>query len=145
MAVNWIPEGYRIITPYLLVKGAASLIDFMKKCFDAVQVDRLDAEDGSVRHAQVRIGDSIVMMGEACGQWEPIVGSLYIYVKDTDATYRRCLDAGAVSVMEPADQFYGDRNAGVKDPSGTTWWIATHIEDVTREEISRRAAAYGRK
>jgi PhnB protein len=90
-------------------------------------------------HAEVRIGDSILMMGEASEEFPPMPGSFYVYVEDTDAAYQRALDAGAETLMEPADQFYGDRNAGVWDSCGNSWWIATHIEDVPEEEIGRRA------
>ncbi len=92
-------------------------------------------------HAQVKIGDSFVMMGEPMGEFQPMPASIYLYVEDTDATYQRALEAGATSIMEPADQFYGDRNAGVKDPFGNLWWIGTHIEDVSPEEIEKRAKA----
>jgi uncharacterized glyoxalase superfamily protein PhnB len=84
------------------------------------------------------------MLGEATGQWKPRPSTLYLYVHDTDATYRRALEAGATSLMEPANQFYGDRNAGVQDPSGNFWWIATHVEDVSAEEMKRRAEAQGK-
>lgn len=96
-------------------------------------------------HAEVKIGDSVIMMGEPMGDFKPMPGSIYLYVKDTDATYRKAIQAGAVSIMEPADQFYGDRSAGVKDPLGNFWWIATHIEDVPPEELARRAAAQMKK
>jgi PhnB protein len=101
--------------------------------------------DGTIMHAEVKIGDSIVMMGEARGDCKPMPGSLYVYVNDADATYRRALQAGATSMMEPGDQFYGDRTAGVKDPSGNQWTIATHREDVPPEELRRRAEALMKK
>ena len=84
-------------------------------------------------------------MGEASGEWKPMPSTLYLYVPDADATYQRALEAGATSVQEPEDQFYGDRHGGVKDPSGNLWWVATHIEDVSSEEIARRAAAQQQK
>ena len=92
-------------------------------------------------HALVQIGDSMVMMGEAMEGFPPMPGSIYLYVSDTNAVYRRAVEAGGESMMEPADQFYGDRNAGIKDPSGNRWWIATHVKDVEPEEIARRAQA----
>jgi uncharacterized glyoxalase superfamily protein PhnB len=95
--------------------------------------------DGTIMHVEVRIGDSKVMMGEPTGQFQPMPAMLYVYVKDTDATYLSAMRAGATSLMEPADQFYGDRNAGVEDPCGNRWWIATHKEDVPAEEMARRA------
>ena len=95
--------------------------------------------DGTLQHGEVKIGDSIVMLAEASGQWKPRPSTLYLYVNDTDATYRRAIEAGATSLMEPATQFYGDRSAGVQDPAGNFWWIATHVEDVSPEEMHRRA------
>lgn len=141
MAVKPIPDGYHTLTPYLTVRGVAKLIDFLKQAFDAQEVERMAQPDGTVRHAEVRIGDSIVMLGEAGGQWQPMPASLYMYVTDTDAVYKSALRAGGTSVMEPANQFYGDRNAGVKDPCGNQWWIATRIENLSHQELERRAAA----
>ncbi|MGH2360944.1 MAG: VOC family protein [bacterium] len=141
MAVKPIPDGYHTVTPYLIVEGAARLIDFLKQAFAAEERERMNTPDGTIMHGEVKIGDSIVMMGDAGPGFAPMPGSIHLYVTDTDATYRRALQAGATSVMEPADQFYGDRSAGIKDPLGNIWWIATHKEDVSREEIARRAAA----
>ena len=145
MAVKPIPDGFHTVTPYLLVQGVAKLIDFLKQAFDAKEIHRSAMPDGTIMHAEVKIGDSFVMMGEASGQRQPMPGSIYLYVKDTDATYQRALKAGATSVMEPADQFYGDRNAGVKDPVGNSWWIATHVEDVSPEEMKKREKDYIKK
>lgn len=141
MSVKPIPDGYHAVTPYLVVQGAAKLIDFLKHAFEAQEIERLTRPDGAIGHAEVKIGDSIVMMGEAGGEWTPMPGSLYLYVNDADATYKRALQAGATSTMEPTDQFYGDRSAGVKDPVGNQWWIATHKEDLSREELAKRAQA----
>jgi PhnB protein len=138
MAVRPIPEGFHTVTPYLTVEGVAKLLEFLKEVFDAQVTERVERPDGTVGHAEVRIGDSMIMMGEA-QDGKTMPGSLYVYVSDTDATYRRALQAGATSLMEPADQFYGDRNAGVQDPAGNRFWIATHIEDVPPEEMARRA------
>jgi uncharacterized glyoxalase superfamily protein PhnB len=101
--------------------------------------------DGVVMHAEVRIGDSMVMLSDGGGEWKPMPAVLYLYVPDADATYRRALDAGATSVQEPTTQFYGDRHGGVRDPSGNVWWIATRVEDVSPEELQKRAAAYMRQ
>ena len=141
MTVKPIPDGYHSVTPYLTVQGAAKLIDFLKQAFEAQEIERLTRPDGAIGHAEVKIGDSIVMMGEAGGEWTPMPGAMYLYVNDVDATYKRALQAGAVSTMEPMDQFYGDRSAGVKDPSGNQWWIATHKEDLSPEELAKRAQA----
>lgn len=142
MAVKAIPEGYHTVTPYLVVNSVAKLIDFLKLTFEAKGADELMRRpDGSVAHAEVRLGDSVVMMGEPAPGQPLMPAGLYIYVKDTDTTYERALKAGATSLMEPADQFYGDRNAGVLDPFGNRWWIGTHVEDVAPEEMARRAEA----
>jgi PhnB protein len=141
MALKPIPEGYHTVTPYLTVQGVPKLIEFLKQGFEAQEIDRVLRPDGSIGHAEVRIGDSVVMMGEACDEWKPMPSAMYLYVTNTDAVYERALQAGATSVMEPADQFYGDRSAGVKDPSGNHWWIATHQEDVPPVELKKRAEA----
>ncbi len=141
MPVKPVPDGYHTVTPYLIVKGAAALIDFLKRAFDATQKHRTAMPNGVVMHAEVRIGDSPVMMGEVPKGWTPQTSSLYLYVPDVDALYSRAIAAGAESVAAPTNQFYGDRMAGVKDPCGNTWWMATHIEDVPPEEIARRAAS----
>ena len=142
MAVNPIPDGYHNVMPYLIVEGVATLTDFLQQAFGAKEIERIMRPDGTVMHAEVRIGDSIVMMGEAGGECTPMPSSIYLYVEDADTCYQSALRAGATSLMEPADQFYGDRNAGVKDPSGNFWWIATHQEDVPPEELQQRATAW---
>lgn len=140
MSVRPVPEGHHSVTPYLVVDDAARLMAFLRDAFQAVEVHRMTGPDGRVRHAQVKLGDSMVMMGEPQGQGKPLPCALYLYVENADAVYQRALKAGATSIMEPADQFYGDRHGGVTDPFGNQWWIATHIEDVSNEEIARRAA-----
>jgi len=141
MAVKPIPDGYHAVTPYLTVQGVPKLIDFLKQAFEAQEIERMTQPDGTIGHAEVRIGDSVVMMGEARDEWKPMPSGIYLYVNDTDAVYKRALQAGATSIMEPADQFYGDRSAGVKDSSGNHWWIATHKEDVPPAELKKRAQA----
>jgi uncharacterized glyoxalase superfamily protein PhnB len=137
--VKPIPDGYHTVTPHLVNKDVSRLIEFLTRAFDAQEVHRLAGPDGRVMHAELRIGDSMIMIGEASGEWKPMPSSIALYVKDVDATYQRALAAGAVSLKEPMDQFYGDRSGGVKDPAGNHWWIATHIEDVPVEEIKLRA------
>jgi PhnB protein len=139
------PQGYHTITPYLAVHEANKLIDFLKQTFDAKVIERLDRPDGSLGHAEVKIGNSMVMLGEPGDPAQAMPAMLYVYVPDTDATYHRALAAGAVSLQAPADQFYGDRNAGVQDPFGNRWWVATHKEDVSPDEMKRRAAAHMKK
>ncbi len=141
--VKPIPEGFHSVTPYLVVSGASQVIEFLKRTFDAREVSRHTHTDGSVRHAEVQIGDSMLMIGEGGEQWPAMPSGLYVYVEDVDATYKRALEAGATSIAEPKDQFYGDRNSGVKDSAGNTWWIGTHIEDVSPEELERRMQAQG--
>lgn len=136
-----IPDGFHALTPYLIVPGAGRLIEFLKRAFGAEEVFRSDRPDGTIGHAQVKIGDSMLEMGEAGGQWQPTPCSLHLYVPDSDATYRRALEAGATSLSEPVEKFYGDREAAVRDPSGNQWFIATHVEDVSAEEMERRAKA----
>jgi len=97
--------------------------------------------DGSIRHAEARIGDSMVMIGQAGGEWKPKPNTVHVYVPDVDATYKKALAAGATSTREPVTQFYGDRSAGVEDAQGNSWWIATHVEDVSPEEMEKRMAA----
>lgn len=139
MSVKPIPTGYHAITPYLVGHNIARLIDFLTTAFGAVEIERMADPTGRIMHAEVRIGDSMIMMGEANEQSLPLPTAIYHYVVDCDVTYRRAIAAGGKSLMEPANQFYGDRNAGVEDPSGNKWWIATRVEDVSREELERRA------
>ena len=142
MAVKPIPEGYHTVTPYLVVEGAGGLIDFLKQAFDAEEVVRMPGKDGTVGHAEMRIGNSMIMLADAQPEYPAAPHTICLYVEDADATYQRAIAAGATSVREPADQFYGDRSGGVKDASGMSWWISTHIEDIAPEEVEKRAAAY---
>ena len=137
--VKPIPEGYHTVTPYLLVQGAEKLINFMKNAFDAKETERYSMPDGSIGHAEVRIGDSVIMVADAQGdEYKPMAAGIHLYVEDCDVTYKRAIGAGATSVREPQDQFYGDRSAGVNDQFGNKWWIATHKEDMSKEEIIKR-------
>ena len=139
VAVKSIPEGFHTITPYLVVPDPAALIEFLEQAFDAKELHRTDRPDGSVMH--VKIGDSMLMMGGATPEWPPLPAGIYLYVEDADQIYARAIAAGAVPVMEPMDAFWGDRMGGVRDASDNFWWIASHNEDVPREEVARRAAA----
>jgi PhnB protein len=142
MAVNSIPQGFHSVTPYLVVREVPKLLDFLKQAFNAQEIMRMPQPDGTIMHAEVRIGDSPIMMGEAQGEHKPMPGSMYLYVDDTDATYKRALQAGATSQMAPENMFYGDRHASIIDPVGNHWSIATHIEDVPPDEMARRAEAF---
>lgn len=143
LMLHYKPAGHHDVTPYFTLHDVPGFIRFLQEAFDAKLVGRIDKPDGSVAHAQLTIGDSMLMMGEAPQGRKPVEMWMYLYVPDTDATYRRALEAGAISVMEPADQVYGDRNAGVKDAHGNHWWIATHKEDVPGDELVRRMRAKG--
>ncbi|HEV7589292.1 MAG TPA: VOC family protein [Longimicrobium sp.] len=129
MSVAAKPEGYSTVSPYLVVEGAQRVIDFLQRTFDATALRRYERSDGSVMHAEVRIGESVVMIADATGQWPAFPSMLHVYVDDVDAVYRRALEAGGVSLQEPTQQA-GDpeRRGGVTDPAGNGWWIATQVE-----------------
>ena len=143
MATKHVPAGHSTVSPYLVVPGAAGVIDFLTAALGAQELLRHKAPDGRVMHAEVRIGDTVIMLGESNAEFPPMPGMVHVYVPDVDAAYRRALQAGATSMREPSDQFYGDRSAGVKDASGNLWWLATHKEDLSPEEMERRAKAAG--
>jgi PhnB protein len=128
---GYIPKGLRSVTPFLHPLRAEPVINFLKRAFGAEELSRAQSPDGVIHHATMRIGDSALEMGEAHGPYQPMPTMFYLYVPDVDAAYRRALEAGAISISEPADQPYGDRNAGVKDAFGNQWYIATRIKDVT--------------
>ena len=140
MSVNPVPEGHHTITPYILVEDPAKFLDFVVDAFSAEVTERVELPDGSVMHGQFKIGDSMVMTGAARDEWPALPTFLHLYVPDADALYTQAMKAGAESLQDPKDEFYGDRTSGVKDPFGNLWWIATHQEDVSPEEIERRAA-----
>lgn len=144
--VRAIPQGYHTVTPSLTVKGCAEAIEFYRDAFGAEEAMRSDGPGGVVWHAEIRIGDSPVMLNDEFpdrGVTGPstLGGSpvtLWLYVEDVDAAYRRAVDAGAESTMEPDDMFWGDRMCAVEDPYGHKWSLATHVEDVSPEEMQRR-------
>ena len=138
MSVKPIPDNFPRVSPYLLVKECAETIEFLKFVFGAEEREKMTLPDGTINHAEVAIGNSVIMMGKATEDHKPQNAMLYIYVEDTDAMYKRAIEKGAVSIMEPANQFYGDRTAAVKDSNGTSWWLASHVEDVSPEEMKRR-------
>ena len=146
MAVKPIPEGYHAVTPSLTVKDGAKAIEFYKKAFGAQERMRLPGPDGRLMHAELQVGDSIVMLGEEMpemGCKEPasvgaVSSSLYLYVPDVDAAFNRAVQAGAKALMPPADMFWGDRFGTVEDPSGHRWGLATHKEDPTPAEMEKR-------
>ena len=143
-AVKAVPDGVHTVTPYLLVKGAAKLMTFLEKAFGAREKYKLADETGRIHHAEMWIGDSVVMLSDGSDEWGPTRTNINLAVEDCDAMYKGAMAAGGKSLREPATQFYGDRSAGVEDPFGNHWWMSTHVEDVSPEEIERRAAAAGR-
>jgi uncharacterized glyoxalase superfamily protein PhnB len=143
MTVKPIPDGHHTVTPYLVVRGAAKTIEFLQKAFGAeTAFEPMKRPDGLIMHAELKVGDSMVMIGDAHDRAQPTQSVLHLYVPNADAVCQRAIAAGAVSTMEPADQFYGDRTGSVKDPSGNTWYIATHKEDVAPQELKKRAEAF---
>ena len=139
MAVKPIPDGYHTVTPYLTVDDPGAVIDFLKKAFNAQETFAMRDDKGKVQHAEVKIGDSMVMLGAAHDQWKARPSNFYLYVEDVDAMYKQAVAAGGKSISEPATQFYGDRHGGVEDSQGNNWWVATHVEDVSSQEMERRA------
>ena len=147
--VKPIPDGYHAITPYLIVKGAAAAIEFYKRAFGAVEIMRLSGPDGKVGHAEIRIGDSVVMLADEHPEMgakspqtfggSPI--SILLYVKDVDAVIHQAVAAGAKIQRPIEDKFYGDRMGSLDDPFGHVWHVSTHTEDVTPEEMKKRSAA----
>ena len=149
MAVKAIPDGYHSVTPYLCTKGAARAIEFYQRAFSAVERMRITQPDGRVGHAELQIGDSIIMLADEFPEMDarspqslggsPV--SIHLYVEDADLVFTQAVAAGATIKRPMADQFYGDRLGGIEDPFGHTWWISTHKEDLSAEEIEQRAAA----
>jgi PhnB protein len=148
MPVSPIPPGYRSVTPYLAIDGAARALAFYAEAFGARERMRIEAPGGKIGHAEIEIGDCVVMLADPCleghfvaPRGEQSSVSLHLYVADADAVFGRAVAAGAVAVQPMETKFYGDRSGTVRDPFGHHWHLATHIEDVTREEIMRRAEA----
>lgn len=142
--VKPVPDGYTAVTPYLVAEDAPRLIDFLVEAFGAVERMRMPMPDGGIGHAEVEIAGAAVMLGSASPpDFPPVAAQLHLYVEDADAVHARAVAAGATAIAEPADQFYGDRLGRIADPAGNVWTIATHIEDVTPEQMMERMAALG--
>lgn len=141
MAPHHIPKGYHTLTPYLLVDGAAEMIEFLKTVFNA-NVLVLSPQGDIIGHAALQIGDSMIELADACEELGRTSAGIHIYLPDVDASYQKALEAGATSLREPADMFYGERGASVKDPFGNKWHIATQTEELSSEEIYRRAEEF---
>lgn len=145
--IKAIPDGYHTATPYLIITNASQAIKFYKEAFDATELMRLATPDGKLMHAEIRIGDSPIMLCDECPDWNALspqtIGgtavSIMLYVEDVDTVVKRAVAAGATLLMPVEDQFWGDRMGSVADPFGHKWSIATHREDVSPEEIGRRA------
>ena len=141
-SVKPIPDGYHTVTPFLICNQAYELMLFIEKAFGGKVNYKMDTQDGKVMHATMTIGDSIIMVSDASEHFGPNQTTLHLYVEDVDSVYQQAIKAKGESIREPVDEFYGDRSAGVKDPWGNQWWMATHIEDVDDEEMQRRAEAF---
>jgi PhnB protein len=149
--VNPIPEGYPRVTPYLIVDGAAAAIDFYKSVLGAGERMRMDGPDGKVGHAELEIGNSVIMLADEHPEMDArgpkAVGgtpvSLHVYVEDADSTFESALEAGAKALRPVEDKFYGDRLGAFQDPFGHEWNVATHVEDIPPDEMSKRAAEAG--
>lgn len=138
MSVKAIPEGYNNVIPYLVTKHADKVIEFAQKVFDA-KVDHVSKlENGIIMHATIHIRDSAIMLSEGSERHPATTGMLYIYVDNVDEVYKKGLEAGGESMREPTNEFYGDRSCGLKDAGGNQWWAATHVEDVSDEEMEKR-------
>jgi PhnB protein len=145
MGVKRIPDGYHTVTPSLIVNGASDVISFAEKVFDAKVATKMVMPDGTIGHAEIKIGDSTVFLASPMNGDSPAPGWLYVYVDDVDSVYRKGIETGAMSIEEPSDKFYGDRTAAFKDVAGNHWGIATHVEDVSPEEMERRIEAYSKQ
>jgi PhnB protein len=147
--VKPIPEGHNTVSPYLIVDGAARALEFYTKAFGATELMRFAGPDGKIGHAEIKIGDTIVMLADAHpehdanppGKFGGSPVGLHLYVEDVDAVVQRATAAGAKVKRPVADQFYGDRSGGIEDPFGHTWHVSTHIEDVAPDELDRRMKA----
>jgi len=148
--VTPMPEGFHPVTPYLCIRGASDAIDFYKKAFDAEELIRIPSPDGTIGHAEIQIGDSRIMISDESVEIDfrspdsigvtPV--HIYLYVEDVDRIYAQALAAGAKSLMALEDQFWGDRTGTLVDPFGHRWYISTHKEDLTEEELNARVAKF---
>jgi len=143
--VRPIPEGYAAVTPFFVVDDVSALIDFVQKAFGAMVHKAMKSDDGVVRHATVKIGDSMLMFSSGTNLYGARPSTLHLYVRDVDSIYQQALGAGAKSLEKPTTQFYGDRRAGVGDKWNNHWWIATHVEDVDGERLKEREREFRRQ
>ncbi|MES2733308.1 MAG: VOC family protein [Bacteroidota bacterium] len=134
------PQGYSTVCPYLMVDSIELELEFLKNVFNAEILEQLKQPDGSIMHGEVRIVDTVIMMGKSRKDYPPTQSMTYVFNNTVDETYERALKNGATSLMEPGNRFYGIREAGVKDPQGNQWWIAQPIENITQAEMEKRLA-----
>jgi PhnB protein len=147
MAAQPVPEGYSTLTPYLSVDDAAGAIEFYKRAFGAAENSRMEGPGGMIMHAELKIGDSLLMLADAWPQSSTrppkelggASGGVFMYIEDIDAVFKQAVDAGATSQSEPEDMFWGDRFGTLTDPYGHVWYLATHVEDVSPEDMQKRA------
>ncbi len=143
-AVNFKRNGFHTITTYLMVKKVDNLIEFISTVFEGSVISKVNRTDGSIMHVEMKIGDSMIMMGEPREQDESMTAALYIYVENCDDVFKRAIRAGGTEIMEPMTMHHaGERYGGVKDPCGNQWWIATHVEDISLNEQKRRITEMG--
>ncbi len=138
MSVSPIPPGYNTITTFLMLNDVKGFMEFLRTVFDAQPIRSFTTPDGTVDHAEARLGDSHLMVGDPMGKHPVRPGTMYFYVRDVNSVYQQALEAGARSISEPVDLFYGDRVAGVQDAWDNIWWLATHVEDMTETEMEER-------
>ena len=138
---NPAPAGYSRVCPFVNAENIDALLTFLNDVLDAETTEKLKSADGTVRHAEVRLGDSVIMIGKA-QDGMPKESMNYVFVTDADATFRKALQHGATSIMDPDDRFYGYREGGFKDPSGNQWWVAQVIENISKDEMEKRAATH---
>lgn len=141
MTVSPIPQGFQALCPYMMVQNANRTLVWLKEVLGAEVRGISEGPNGIIMNAEIKVGDSMMMLSD-CRDHTPRPATIYMYVKNCDELYHKAIAAGATMISEPADMFYGDRHGGVTDPGGNQWWFATHIEDVSGEEVTRRAAAF---
>lgn len=144
-SVKPIPEGYHTITPFLIADNAGELIKFIERAFEGKVKFTMKSDEGVIVHSEMFVGNSIIMISDSTEEFKPVKSLFHLYVENADSVFKKAIEAGAESIREPENQFYGDRSGGVKDKWGNQWWISTHIEDVSDEEMKRREEEFRKK
>lgn len=132
--------GYSSVSPYLMVSSVEEELQFLNEVFGAVTKETLKRKDGIIQHGEATIGDTVIMIGKSRPEWPSTQSASYVFVKNADETYAKALQLGAITVLEPADRFYGYREGGVKDKQGNTWWLAQVLEELTEAEMQKRSS-----